>query len=687
MHRVTSRLSEGGRPTLAFGGDYNPEQWPEQVWHEDVRLMREAGVNLVSVGIFSWALLEPSEGVYEFGWLDRILDLLHRNGIRVDLATATASPPPWFSVRYPDSLPVTAEGVRLSYGSRQAYCPSSPDYRHAAAALTRAIVERYREHPAVVLWHVNNEYGCHTAHCFCDVSAAAFRRWLQHRYGSLDGLNTAWATAFWSQHYYDWAEVIPPRASPTWVNPTQQLDFWRFSSDELLECYRAEAAILRANSSQPITTNFMSFFKPVDYSAWAPELDIVSNDHYLIVDDPNPAEHLAMSADLMRSLAGGKAWLLMEHSTSAVNWQPRNVAKAPGELLRNSLQHLARGADGTLFFQWRASAAGAEKFHSALLPHAGTDTKVWREVVELGTALSKLGEVAGTVVDPARVAIAYDWNSWWAAELDSHPSVDVSPLAGARQFYSALWRSGVGCDFVHPSAVHPSAGFDGYQVVLVPQLYLLSAENAAALAGFVEAGGTVLVSYFSAIADSDDHVQLGGYPGMLRSLLGVRIEEFFPLLPGQAVSLSSADGGPSYGRGTIWSELGRTAGAELIASYADGPVAGSPAVTRNAVGTGAAWYLGTRLDDGALDALLARVLAEAGVAAALLADPADAAGTALPAGVEVVRRSGDGRSFTFVINHTAEAVELPLPGAELLTGMAVTQSLVVPAGAVRVVRS
>jgi len=677
MHRVTSRLSDDGRPTLAFGGDYNPEQWPEQVWDEDVRLMREAGVNLVSVGIFSWALLEPVEGVYEFGWLDRVLELLHRNGIRVDLANATASPPPWFSSRYPESLPVTAEGVRLSYGSRQAFCPSSPDYRRAAAALTQAIVERYRQHPAVVLWHVHNEYGCHNAHCFCDVSAAAFRRWLQNRYGSLDELNSAWATAFWSQRYYDWDEVIPPRVSPTWVNPTQQLDYWRFSSDELLDCFRAEAAILRANSSQPVTTNFMSFFKPVDYFAWAPELDVVSNDHYLIADDPNPTEHLAMSADLMRSLAGGKEWLLMEHSTSAVNWQPRNVAKAPGELLRNSLQHLARGADGTLFFQWRASAAGAEKFHSALLPHAGTDTKVWREVVELGTALSKLGEVAGTVVEPPQVAIAYDWNSWWGAELDSHPSVDVSPLAGARQLYSALWRSGVGCDFVHPSGP-----LEKYRVVLVPQLYLLSAENAAALSRFAEAGGTVLASYFSGISDPNDRIYLGGYPGALRELLGVRIEEFFPLLPGQRVALRPAEGPPSYGEGTVWSELGRTAGAELVASYAGGPVAGSPAITRNAVGMGAAWYLGTQLGDDALAALLARVLAEAGVQGLGLPDAPH-----VPAGVEVVRRMGHGRTFTFVINHTADPVELPMPGAELLTGTAVVDSLSVPAGAARVVQS
>ena len=671
LGRVTDRLTGGptgaeSRPALAFGGDYNPEQWPEPVWASDVALMAEAGVNLVTVGVFSWALLEPAEGRYEFGWLDRVLDLLHGAGIRVDLANATASPPPWFSSRYPDSLPVTADGVRLSYGSRQAFCPSSPDYRRAAGALTEALVRRYGEHPAVVMWHVHNEYGCHNAHCYCDVSAAAFRHWLRRRYTSLDGLNEAWGTAFWSQHYYDWEEILPPRRSGTWVNPTQQLDFWRFSSDELLDCFRAEAAILRSHSPAPVTTNFMSFFKPLDYFDWAPELDLVSNDHYLIAEDPDPAEELAMSADLVRGLAGGRPWLLMEHSTSAVNWQPRNRAKAPGEMMRNSLQHVARGSDGALFFQWRAATAGAEKFHSALLPHAGRDSLRWREVVELGAALGRLGELAGSVVDPAEVAIVYDWPSRWAAELDSHPSVDVDPLATARQLYSALWRAGVRCDFV------PVAGpFSGYRVLLVPQLYLLSPEHARGLAAFAEAGGTVLVTYFSGIADPDDHIVAGGYPGLLRELLGLRIEEFFPLLAAETVPLTG------FGSGRIWSELGRAEGAEVLAAYAAGPVAGSPAVTRNAVGSGSAWYLGTTLADRELAELLGRVLAEAGVSPLV---------AGLPARVEVVRRRAGATGYTIVVNHTDEPVPVELDGLELITGERTEGSVLVPAGAVRVVR-
>lgn len=317
-------------PGLLYGGDYNPEQWPEEVWVEDVRLMQEAHVTMVTVGVFSWALLEPTQGHYDLGWLGRVLDLLHDGGIAVDLATATASPPPWFSLAHPDSLPVTADGVRLSWGSRQAYCPSSPDYRRAATALAGTLARRYGRHPAVRMWHVGNEYGCHVPQCFCDTSAAAFRAFLQDRYGDLDALNAAWGTAFWSQRCSAWEQVIPPRASPSHRNPTQQLDWWRFGSDALLQLYRAERDVLREITPDlPVTTNFMApGFKPVDYVAWGREVDLVANDHYLPGADPAAEVDLALGADLMRSVGGGRPWLLMETSTSAVNWQPHNLAKA-----------------------------------------------------------------------------------------------------------------------------------------------------------------------------------------------------------------------------------------------------------------------------------------------------------------------------------------------------------------------
>ncbi|MGG5174867.1 beta-galactosidase [Pseudarthrobacter sp. J1763] len=684
MQYVTEKL--GGR--IAFGGDYNPEQWPEDVWEHDVALMKEAGVNLVSVGIFSWALLEPEEGHYEFGWLDRVLDLLHKNGISVDLANASASPPPWFSRKYPDSQPVNADGVRQSYGSRQAFAACSPDYRRAAAALTTAIVDRYADHPAVVMWHVHNEYGCHNQPDYGPHAERGFQEWLQKRYGTLDALNEAWGTAFWSQHYYDWAEVIPPRRSGTWVNPTQQLDFARFSSDALLECFRAEADIIRARSPHPVTTNFMGISMgltaPIDYWRWSEQMDLVSNDHYLMAADERNYQELAMVADLTRGWAKSAPWLLMEHSSSAVNWQPRNVAKAPGEMLRNSLQHVARGTDGVLFFQWRASRAGAEKFHSGLLPHAGRETKVWRETVQLGKTLEQISELAGSRV-VADAVIIHDTDARWASELDSHPSVDANCVAETRRWHDALYRAGVTSDFRQSSD-----DLSGYKVAIVPMQYLITEAGRANLEKFVASGGTLVVSYFSGIVDENDHIIMdpingGGYPGAFAKLLGVSIEEFFPLREGAGVALkgSGSLASAALGDGVYWSELGAVTDAEVLATFDAGATAGSPAITRRApgtgsAGTGAAYYVATTLNVDASSELLKLVLADAGLSTGV---PAGARGE-----VDVVVRRKDDQDWLFVINHGDTEHSTPAQGTDLISGTAVEGTLNVPAGGFAVVR-
>ncbi len=324
---------------IAFGGDYFPEQWPEQRWHEDVALMREAGVNFVNVGIFAWSLLEPSPGNYDFGWLDRVLELLHDAGITVDLATPTAAPPPWFFRHNPQARITDRDGRILGTGGRQAFCPSSPEFRQAATAITERLAAHYAGHPAVTMWHVHNEYGGANAHCYCATCAAAFRGWLRQRYGHLDDLNDAWGTTFWGQLYGDWAEIEPPLAAPVAVNPAHQLDYFRFSSDAHLANFVAERDIIhRLAPGVPVTTNFMiKNCKWIDYRRWATEVDVVANDHYLVAERRDSHVELALAADLTRSVAGGRGWMLMEHSTSAVNWQPRNLAKRPGELRRNSL--------------------------------------------------------------------------------------------------------------------------------------------------------------------------------------------------------------------------------------------------------------------------------------------------------------------------------------------------------------
>lgn len=659
-----------GLPRLAFGGDYNPEQWPAQVREEDVRLMLEAGVDLVTVGVFSWALLEPAPDEFNFGWLDDVIDGLGAAGIRVDLATATASPPAWLTRSHPEMLPVTADGTTLWPGGRQAFCPSSPVYRERALVLCRALGERYGQHPALALWHVSNELGCHNALCYCDISALAFRTWLRTKYDDdVEALNQAWGTAFWSQRYSTFDEVLPPRVAPAFPNPTQQLDFRRFSSDELLANFVAERDLLHQLSpGVPVTTNFMvmEHVRTMDYFRWAREVDVVSQDHYLTAENPGAYQELAFSSDLVRGVSGGAPWILMEQSTSAVNWQPRNVAKRPGELLRSSLQHVARGADGILFFQWRASQAGAEKFHAGMLPHAGTSTRVWREVMELSQVLDRVEGVAGSRSNN-QVAILFDWDAWWGCELDSHPSADVTYLHEAHAFHRGLTDLGIGVDFVHPED-----DLSSYSLLIVPTLYSVTAAASQAIAAAAEAGSTVVVTYFSGIVDKNDHILMGGYPGAFRDLLGIWTEEFTPLRKGDVVHLS--DGSTA----DVWTEHVHLSGADALATFVDGPVPGGPAITRHVWAQGTAWYVACRLDSEGIDALIASLVREAGVAPVAPTRP----------GVEVTRRTDDsGTSWTFIINHTETRASVPVSGFDLVADRAVDGTVEVAAGGVAVVRS
>ncbi|MEV4017270.1 beta-galactosidase [Nonomuraea angiospora] len=573
---------------MFFGGDYNPEQWPEDVWREDVELMRQARVNLATVGVFSWSRLEPSEGVYDFGWLDRVLDLLHDNDIQVNLATPTASPPPWFTLAYPDAMPVRADGVRLAHGSRDTYCVNAPAYRAASRRIVTALAERYGAHPATAMWHVHNEYG---TICHCDHCATAFRTWLRERHKSLDALNERWTTAFWSQHYSSWEQILPPRATQYRANPAQLLDYRRFCSDTLLADYREQRDILRVHGDQPVTTNYvMAGWTPLDHWKWSAEVDLVAIDHY--TDEPGDGglAQIAFAADLARSWARGKPWMLMEQGVAAMYTPERTVALEPGEHVRRSLEYASRGAAGVLHFQWRASRGGAEQWHQGMVPHAGADSRVFREVAELGRTLSALPPARPA--EAAEVAILWDDEAHWALQNPALPATGLDFRVSVEQAHRVLWQHDMAADFVHPSH-----DISSYRVVLVPSLYLISDEAATNLAGYVERGGTLIVSYFSGVVDPDTRVRLGGYPGALRDVLGVRVTEFQPLT--SPVTLSDGT------TGDFWSETVLLTGATATATYADG----RPAVTRHQVGSGTAWYVSTRLDPPGY----AKVLAQAGV--------------------------------------------------------------------------
>ncbi|WP_395243939.1 beta-galactosidase [Agromyces sp. MMS24-K17] len=667
---------------ILFGGDYNPEQWPRETWREDVELMQRAGVTLVTVGVFSWAMIEPRPGAREFGWLDEVLDLLHGAGIAVDLATPTASPPPWLGVRHPEILPVDADGVRLVAGSRNQFSPSSTVYREHARAITRDLAARYAGHPAVRMWHVGNEFGQVD---FGDEAAREFRRWLAERYGTIDALNEAWATTFWSQRYDGFDEILPPRRMPYVVNPTQSLDFRRFSSDQLLRCYtELRDAIRDAGATQPVTTNLMGFFAHVDAQSWAAELDVIADDQYPDPADPHSPADIALVQDLMRSLGDGRPWLLMEQAVSATSWRAHNLPKTPARARLDSLQAVARGADGICFFQWRQSRAGAERFHSAMLPNAGADTDVFAGVVRQGADLRALRPVVGTTV-PAEVAVLFDWTSWWAGEDPTGPTDRLRTLEQVRRWYRVLWRRGVAVD-----VVAPGADLSAYRVVLAPHSYVIEPDAATGLRTAVEAGAQLVVGPFSGVADANGHLLQGRSPVLLRDLLGVSGEEWggLPDEPtplrveageggaGISAATGEAGGGASTVHvATILAERLRAEGAEVRATFAAGPLEGRPAVTRHAVGTGAAWYLGTVVDDALLSAVLGEALDD-GVRGAL--GTADA----LPDGLEAVRRG----PALFLLNHGHAPVTVTVPAGvvDLLTNETSGGSVTVAPGDVHV---
>ncbi|MBE1492245.1 beta-galactosidase [Plantactinospora soyae] len=658
----------GGLTGLCYGGDYNPEQWPPELWPADVELMRRARVNLVTVGVFAWSRLEPQPGRYDFEWLDRVLDLLYDGGIRVALATPTASPPPWFSLRHPEGLPVTADGVRLSHGSRDTYCVSAPAYRTAARKIASALAGRYGDHPALALWHVHNEYG---TTCHCEHVAAAFRNWLRVRYVELDRLNEAWTGSFWSQYYSDWEQIRPPRATQYLGNPGQLLDFRRFLSDELLGAYVEQRDLLRAATPEvPVTTNYvLGGWVPVDHTRWSTEVDLVAIDHYPGEAGPGAEEQTAFAADLARCwgrrAVGGPSWLLMESAPNLVLTPGRMHAKEPGRMIRHSLAHVARGSRGAMFFQWRASRGGAELFHSALLPHAGPQTRAFEEAVALGATLDRLAEVDSGVVQ-APVAIAWDAACWWGMQAVVLPSEQLDYLAEVSAAHRSLWRAGLGVD-----VVAPGDELSGYALLVLPALYLVSDAYARQVRDYVAAGGHLVVGYFSGIADEHGRVRLDGYPGAFRDLLGIRVEEFHPLDAAERLPLSD---GTSTGR--LWSETVRLTGAEPVLTYVGGVLDGRPAVTRHRYGDGVAWYVSTRLGDDAYRELLAGVAGAAGVGPTC---------PGAPDGVEAVRRRTAGESWLFLLNHTDVPQTVPASGVDLLTGVR-AESVTLPAGGCAVLR-
>ena len=626
-------LTENGRG-IAFGGDYNPDQWSEETWDDDVRLMKKAGVNTVALAIFSWDRIQPQENRWDFGWLDRIIDKLGKAGIATDLASATATAPLWLYEKHPEVLPCDKFGHPVNAGSRQSWSPTSPVFKEYALILCRKLAERYGANPYVTAWHMGNEYGWNNRNDYSDNALNAFRLWCERKYGTIGALNQAWGTTFWGQEMNDFDEVLIPRfmGADSMVNPGQKLDFERFGNDMLLDFYKAERdAIAEICPDKPFTTNFMVSTDQccMDYADWANEVNFVSNDHYFHEGGEMHLDELACSDALMDSFALGKPWYVMEHSTSAVQWKPLNMRKRKGETVRDSLAHVAMGADAINFFQWRASAFGAESFHSAMVPHAGEDTKLFRQVCELGETLRTLADagVQGSELERSDTAILFSAESEWATRSQTLPSMKLNHWHDVRDWYRAFLNAGSRADIVPLKY-----DWSDYKTVVLPTVLMLSAVDTRRLADFAAAGGRVVVGYATGLIDENFHTWLGGYPGagngLLRDMLGIRGEEFNILGSGvegepEAIRLGAGgevaleDAAALNGATTrLWQNDVTVTGdrTQVLAMYAgeeadEWELDGMAAVTRNPYGAGEAYFVGCDLDVADLTKLIRTYLA------------------------------------------------------------------------------
>lgn len=640
---------------IYYGGDYNPDQWDDATIDEDMRLFQEAGINLLTLPVFSWAKLEPDEGVYDFEWLDKIIDKIWAHGIYVCLATPTTAQPAWLSTRYPEVLPVDIQGRKRTHGMRVFFCVNSLKYRERAAAIAEEFAKRYAHHPALAMWHVSNEYG---TYCYCPTCQAKFRLWLRKRYGSVQELNNRWHTTFWGRILTSFEEVtLPTELNDDYrFNPAIQLDYMRFVTDSTAECFLNEYRVLKKyNPEIPIQTNMSGYIKKLDQSELTKNLDVVGWDNYPWPDDP--PYFVAMKHDIMRGLKGGQSYVLTEQSPNQQNWQPYNRLKRPGEVRLLSYQAMAHGADTCLFFQMRQSIAGQEKFHGAIISHAGHEnTRVFRESEALGHELEQIGDAFLTARTPAKAAILFDWNNWWALELASGPSKDMDYLKTISRYYHALYRKNISVDIINPSA-----SFDDYELIVAPMLYMTKEGVAERLTEFVRQGKTLVTTVMSGLVDENDRCIFGEYPGKLKEVLGIWVEEVDALRPYESnrMQMNGIMTLPkeSYSCGFLC-DLLHTRQAEALAVYESDFYAGMPCVTRNHFEKGTAYYIGTDPDDEFLADFFELVCGDCGVESVYEAQE----------NVEVTRRVNEKGTTIFVLNHNHQPAWVDF-GTDKLTNL------------------
>ena len=628
---------------ILYGGDYNPNQWPREIWEEDMRIFRKAHINSTSINIFSWAKIQPSEETYYFDELDDIVEMLSKEGYDIVMATSTAALPAWMVKRYPEVTRTDYYGRKHKFGQRHNACPNSLVYQKYAKALAEELAKRYGKNKNIVCWHVNNEYG---GECYCENCEKAFRVWLRKKYKTIEALNKAWNMEFWGHTIYDWDEIVLPNALSEGIGEDKtafagiSIDYRRFNSDSLLENFKMERdAIRKYDPDTPITNNLMGTYKGLDYFKWAKEMDIVSWDNYPAYD--TPWSMTAMRHDLMRGLKG-QPFMLMEQTPSQQNWQPYNSLKRPGQMRAQSYQTIAHGSDTIQFFQLRRSVGACEKFHGAVIAHVGHEnTRVFREVAQLGKELKELDCILGSD-NPSKVGIIFDWDNYWALEYTSGPHKDLKYVDQIHSYYRYFYDKNIPVDMIPIDA-----DFSKYDVVVAPVLYMVKEGVGEALEEYVKKGGTLVTSFMSGIVDQSDNVHLGGYPGPLRRMAGIWVEEIDALAPEQHNTVVFTDGSEYTCR--MLCDLMHLEGAESLANYSSDFYAGTPVVTRNEFGKGRVYYIGTELEDRALDKVLDQVTAEANVSSVI--DE--------PTKLEVTYRESEKERLYFIINFVKD--EQPLP--------------------------
>ncbi|WP_142968354.1 beta-galactosidase [Enterococcus casseliflavus] len=641
---------------ILFGGDYNPNQWPKEIWEEDIRIFKKASINSATVNVFSWAKIQPSENCYDFEELDQIIEKLSTEGFDIVLATSTAALPAWMFKKYPEVARTDYDGRHHKFGQRHNACPNSLVYQKYAERLATKLAERYGENPQVTCWHINNEYG---GECYCDNCEKAFRVWLKDKYHTIEALNKAWNMEFWGHTVYEWDEIVLPNALSEGIGYDKtafagiSIDYRRFNSDSLLKNYMMERdAIRKIDPTTPITTNLMGTFKGLDYFKWAKEMDLVSWDNYPSYN--TPWSLVAMTHDLMRGLKQ-QPFMLMEQTPSQQNWQPYNSLKKPGQMRAQSYQTIAHGADTIQYFQLRRSIGACEKFHGAVIEHVGhEDTRVFRETAALGAELAQLSDIIGTQTQ-AQVAVIFDWDNYWALEYTSGPTVDLKYVEQIHRYYRYFYEQNIAVDLVPVDA-----DLSKYKLVAAPVLYMIKEGMQERLTDFVMQGGALLTTYMSGIVDQSDNVHLGGYPGPLRELAGIWVEEIDALAPEQSngVSLVNEE---LTGTSILVSDLIHLENAEALAHYTSNFYAGMPAVTKNTFGDGTVYYFGGQLADQLQDQLFKTIVEESDIT------PVIEEATKL----EIACRENAEAKFFVIINFHEEAQPLPemfVGKTDLLTG-------------------